>query len=71
MLKTLFILVLIFSIISIAGLAVTNKITADDNSGLGSVEAKLDKILQGQDRIMQQLDDMASQLQVIKIRATR
>jgi peptidoglycan hydrolase CwlO-like protein len=71
MLKTLFILVLIFSIISIAGLAVTNKITADDNSGLGSVEAKLDKILQGQDRIMQQLDDMASQLQIIKIRATR
>lgn len=43
---------------------------AEDLRG-GSIDSKLDALLQKQDRILQELDQMREELNVIKIRASQ
>ena len=50
--------------------AASGRSTASETSTIG-LDAKLDKIVNNQEQILQKLDDMAAQIQIVKIRATR
>ena len=51
-------------------LAASGKSTAGEAS-TSTLDAKLNKIVSNQEQILQKLDDMAAQIQIVKIRATR
>ncbi|TSA55694.1 hypothetical protein D4R42_05165 [bacterium] len=50
--------------------AASGRSTAGETSTT-ALDAKLDKIVSNQEQILQKLDDMAAQIQIVKIRATR
>ena len=50
--------------------AVSGRSTASETS-TAAFDAKLNKIVSNQEQILQKLDDMAAQIQIVKIRATR
>jgi outer membrane lipoprotein-sorting protein len=47
-----------------------NKTVAGEASDTG-LQAKIDRIISNQEQILKKLDDMSSELQIVKIRATR
>jgi len=50
--------------------AVNSRSTASETS-TAALDATLDKIVSNQEQMLQKLDDMAAQIQIVKIRATR
>ena len=56
--------------ILLSALSTAAPAAAEDLSG-GSIDSKLDALLQKQDRILQELDQMREELNVIKIRASQ
>lgn len=66
-------IMLILVIVCAAGLVMLNR-TEDLNAaepGNAGLAAQLDDVLNNQKVILQKLDDMAGQIQIVKIRATR
>ena len=66
-------IMLILVIVCVAGLVMLNR-TKDLNAaepGNAGLAAQLDDVLNNQKVILQKLDDMAGQIQIVKIRATR
>ena len=51
-------------------LALNGRSTASETS-TAALDATLDKIVSNQEQMLQKLDDMAAQIQIVKIRATR
>ena len=66
-------IMLILVIVCAVGLVMLNR-TEDLNAaepGNAGLSAQLDDVLNNQKVILQKLDDMAEQIQIVKIRATR
>ena len=67
------IIVLVLVVVCIAGLAVLDNI---GNWNLGKTviagqDSGLAEVISNQEKILQKLDDMAEQIQIVKVRATR
>lgn len=67
------VIMLVLAIVCIISLAAFNSIgnlNAEETVSADS-SGKLDEVISNQEKILQKLDDMAEQIQIVKIRATR
>jgi hypothetical protein len=66
-------IMLVLVIVCIAGLAAFDSINNLNAEEIVSTDlsSKLNEVISNQEEILQKLDDMAKQIQIVKIRATR
>ncbi len=67
------VIMLVLVVVCIAGLAAfdsMSNLNAEETVSAG-LSSKLNKVISNQEKILQKLDDMAKQIQIVKIRATR
>ncbi len=66
-------LVLVLAVVCTAGLVALDRLEGlhAAEAGKADLSAKIDDALDNQQTILQKLDEMAEQIQIVKIRATR
>jgi hypothetical protein len=68
--RRFFLLLLVLNLAIAAVIGINSRLAADEHSAPG-LNAKIDKIINNQEQILKKLDDMAVQIQIVKVRATR